>query len=139
MLNRNRELLRFLYWKDQISIFSIMELNLMLSLEYLNLEYKLIYHIVILIHILMSNFGLLVIRKSKIYIYYSILILRNLKIEVYHCTSEDEDAENILIGSGYAKINPSELTSSDKIFKVVINSAMFTKSKATLNIKVGLK
>lgn len=68
---------------------------------------------------------------------FSLILLRNLRVEVYHCTT-DEDEEHILIGEGYLNINPAELRHSPRIMKVVLNSLMSRNMKATLNIKVGL-
>ena len=65
-------------------------------------------------------------------------MLRNLRVEVYHCTAEDDDAENILIGEGHINVNIAELKRSPKIIKVTLNSLMSRNMKGTLNIKVGL-
>jgi hypothetical protein len=52
------------------------------------------------------------------YRYFSMYILSSLKVEVYHCSADDEDSESILIGEGSTRIDVGQLLGSDKIIKV---------------------
>lgn len=62
-----------------------------------------------------------------------------MKIEVYHCTADDDDAENILIGEGFLKLTGQDLkNNTSKVIKVVLTSKMSTKMKATLNVKFAV-
>lgn len=65
-------------------------------------------------------------------------LLENLKVEVYHCSADDEDAENILIGEGELNLHPADLKSTPKIIKVILHSTMTSRNKAALNLKVAV-
>ena len=57
---------------------------------------------------------------------------------MYHCSIDDDDAENILIGSGTLVVPVAEVRHAPKVMKCLITSAMSSKKKASINIKIGV-